>query len=937
MGVSKGRWLIPDAKYPEFLDLLHDHLFVQKSRPLNLVEQPRLDQPKPVLIDLDFKFPVDSTLTRRFGAKHIRSFVREVAEVMNSFLNIDNYQALRFFVSLRPQPYGEKKKYVKDGIHIQCPDISLTNEKQKVLRLLLLDNKAIEKAFEGVGYNNDVMDIYDESMVRKQGWFFFGESKPDIPPYKLESILSYSPETMALDSEDIGQFSDRELMEILSVRYSVPEDDNEVRADKKEMYEKYIKAARPVPAMNTTAGVEAAALAPVLTAKAVTTYVPDEHDVEEIELVKRITLECLSVKRADDYKTWMEVGWCLANIDGSEAMFDTFVEFSKKSPKATGSDWGKLKSAWMRGFSRNTAGAKLTMKSIHYWAREDNPDKYKELVEEDHIRFVQYRVDDTHHHAALLLRRMYKGRYCASVESRKTEWYVFDERIHTWRHTNQGIELREKLSTEVADLVVHARMRLKKKGWDDHCAKNSISGDNSIPDEDWYKNWGSTVDGGRFQILVKLEKHLYSSDFKGCVMKEASELFCEEDFTNRLNMNQYLFVCKNGVIDLHNEIHDPATGKNKIGVVFRPGKPDDYMSFLAGRNYPDSEAIDYTPYDPQDPILDELMGFLSKIFPDEAMLAYVIRLMASCLEGANREQCYYTFIGIGGNGKSKLVDLMRYTFGDYCSSLSATALTRKRPDSGAANPDIIGIKNKRFIYLQEPDEREPLNTSRMKQFSGEDVVEARGLFEDQQRFRITGKLFMMCNKLPPIHAMDRGTWRRIRVLLFGSKFVDGSDPELKAKRPGVYARDNDLDAKLRQWREVWLGLLVRVYETQYLVAGLEPVPSFVTDESNKYKESFDQYGKFKAERIVDMRDSLRGGFTEYGNEMATAKDIQVAYMNWMKQNEGVLTGKKLTKQEIQGRLEEDFGATEGGNFKRIQVFFDDEGRAEFLKERAIAE
>jgi len=257
-------------------------LFIHKSRPLNLVEQPRLDQPKPVLIDLDFKFPFETTLSRRFGAKHIRSFVREVAEAMNSFLNIDNYQALRFFVSLRPQAYADGKKYVKDGIHIQCPDISLTNEKQKVLRLLLLDNKAVEKAFEGVGYNNDVMDIYDESMVRKQGWFLFGESKPNIPSYQLDSILSYSPETTALDSEDIGQFSERELMEILSVRYSVPEDDNEVRADQKEMYEKYIKAARPVPTLvggaATTAAVEAATLP--ITPKAVTTYVPDEHDVE---------------------------------------------------------------------------------------------------------------------------------------------------------------------------------------------------------------------------------------------------------------------------------------------------------------------------------------------------------------------------------------------------------------------------------------------------------------------------------------------------------------------------------------------------------------------------------------------------------------------------------------------------------------------------------
>ena len=215
-------------------------------------------------------------------------------------------------------------------------------------------------------------------------------------------------------------------------------------------------------------------------------------------------------------------------------------------------------------------------------------------------------------------------------------------------------------------------------------------------------------------------------------------------------------------------------------------------------------------------------------------------------------------------------------------------------------------------------------------------MEARGLFEDQQRFRITGKLFMMCNRLPPIHAMDRGTWRRIRVLNFGSKFVDKSDPELKAERPNVFLRDNDLDAKLRVWREAWLSLLVHVYETEYLVSGLEPIPAAVINESNKYKESFDMYGKFKAERIVDMRDSLRLGLTEYGNEQATVKDVHVAYTNWVRQNEGVLSGKKLSKQEMQNRLDEDFGNLDGGIYKRVMVFFDDEGRAEFLAERAQA-
>ena len=192
---------------------------------------------------------------------------------------------------------------------------------------------------------------------------------------------------------------------------------------------------------------------------------------------------------------------------------------------------------------------------------------------------------------------------------------------------------------------------------------------------------------------------------------------------------------------------------------------------------------------------------------------------------------------------------------------------------------------------------------------------------------------MMCNRLPPIHAMDRGTWRRIRVLVFGSKFVDASDPDLKAGRNNVFLRDNGLDVKLREWREVWLGLLVHIYEKEYLVNGLEPIPQVVLDESNKYKESFDQYGKFKAERIVDFRDA-RMNLQEYGNEHVTLKDMMVAYTSWVKQNEGTLTGKKLSKQELQNRLEEDFGSLDNGMFKRCVVFFDDDGKAEFHKERA---
>lgn len=947
MGARKGAWIIPDDKYPEFLDHLHDYLFNTKdSAPRNLVEQPRLDQPKPLLIDLDFKFSPGGKLTHRFTKTHIRDFIRQVCKGLNTFFDTERYEGLRFFVSTRPQAYMDsQKKTIKDGIHIQCPDITLSNDKQKALRNWLLEHQAIEKTFAEIEYKNEADDIYDESMVRKQGWFFYGESKPSIPPYELNNVFVYAPKLNMIDEETVEEYREdtRGLMELLSVRHNIDPDDNFIRPEQQDTFQKYLRN-------RTTAPPRSQAVVPAAQETkegdedrpAIRVYVPEKYDEEEIGLSQRIALECLSEDRADKYKTWMEVGWCLYNIDPSDTSFEVWKHFSEKSGKAGETDWAKQKAHWDRGFSRGTAGAKLTLKSLHYWARDDNLEKYKELVEEDVVRYIQYRVDDTHFHVARLLQRMYKGSFCASIELRRTEWYVFDEKIQVWRHTNQGIELREKLSTEVADLVVQARMRLKKQGQEDfenmkknrdrEIVERGATARTSDKGEDFISWWSQTLDGERFTMLTKLEKHLYTTEFKNCVLKEAAEMFAEEDFTNKLNMNAYLLACRNGVLDLRTEITD-ETGQVKTKVVFREGKPDDYMSFLVGRNYPDTDPLDYQEYNPLNKDTQELMAFLDKIFPNPEIRNYVIRLCASCLEGTNREQCYYTFIGVGGNGKSKLVDLMRYTLGDYCSSLQATALTRKRPDSGAANPDIIAIKNKRFIYLQEPDDREPLNTSRMKQFSGEDVVEARGLFEDQQRFRITGKLFMMCNRYPPIHAMDRGTWRRIRSIQFGSRFVDPTDPDLKAKRPGVFLRDNSLDSKLRRWREAWLSLLVHVYQTEYLVNGMEPVPQAILDESNRYKENFDQYGKFKSERMIDFRDP-RLGLEERGDERVSLKDVVLAYNNWTRQNEGTLVGKKLNRQELQVRLDEDFGSLDTqGCYRRCAVFFDDEGKTEFEGQR----
>jgi len=812
------------------------------------------------------------------------------------FFGVTDFEYLRFFVTLRPGPY-KAGQINKDGIHILCPDIALSDEKQKVIRNWMLSQDAINACFPNTGHFNEPTDIYDESMVRKQGWIFYGESKPSIQRYELVSVEKYTPPTDEWEGEDISQYTPRELMELLSVRYNIVEDCSVVMEEARDQYE-----AMKVWGENTTH--QAGAQAPTTEVVAANTngfidalqalYPVDLSD-EDKKIVRRFVMECLSEERASKYETWIRVGWCLHNIDPSEDNFQLWMDFSARSGKSSSNNLVQLRRDWFNGWRKHDDGPRLTERSLRKWAKDDNMQKYNEIMSEHLGEYIRQEVEATHYHIAQLMKKMYGSNYIASVGAKFTEWYKYDDACNMWKRLNQGIELRMKICSEVAIEIGNA--------------SNKFNADYAI----------ATSNDARESLLAKV-KHfakvknsLYSTGFGDSVMKMAVHQFYEEDFENKLNINANLFGCKNGVLELR-----VPGGDGRDHVVFRPGRPEDYVSFLAGQNLPEMAAIDYKPYDPADPLQAEIADFFSKILPDPDVRSYTLRLLASCLEGANREQCFYIATGVGGNGKSKLVELMRMTFGDYQTSLQSTVLTRKRPESGAANPDIMAAKCRRFIYLQEPDDKEPMNTSRMKQFSGEDMVEARGLFKDQEKFVIMGKLFMMCNKLPPVTTMDRGTWRRIRVIEFVSKFVLPDHPEYLSRRPNVFLMDPMMDKKLRTWREPFLALLVHIYETQYIPFGLNPVPAAVMKASDKYKETFDIYARFRGERIrepITLEDKM-----ECRNEPITTNKIKTIVSAWKKD-----ARVELNTQDVVNRMTEEFGEPiNGKEWPTIRVFASDD-------------
>ena len=904
MGLMKGKFMVKDEEYTTFLDLLHEYLFTQQRRPLNLVEQRRCDNCTPIIIDLDFKYPAERAIQRQFELDHIFSFIKEYVETLDHFYTLE--KSLRFFVTLRPAPYEDKKavnRSIKDGVHIECPDLVLPSEHQQVIRHRFLEQNHLAVAFKNTGYINPEKDIFDEAIVKKNGWFFYGESKPDIPAYQLAAVYVYDPKQRAFHEEDIENYQSRQLLELLSIRYNLRTDTIGLEEKTQEEWQTRLDYCTGKKPMTPALKAEDEPVNDMPMVQITSSNVYEQFELDKIALAKQLARECLSGERMTGYASWIAVGWCLHNIDPSEEMFNVWMEVSQKSGKSAENNVGQLHREWARGWGRSKDERNYTIRSLHDWARKDNAKKYYKIMNESFVQFVESEVDATHTHIARLMKRMYSNNYCASVDSKKVDWYEFTGTY--WKKLAQGIDLRNKMTTEVAQVISDTRTTIRTR-------LANLGNDE--------RSWEET----RMKKMTKIEQCLYTSGFKDSVMKECVGLFYEEDFAQKLNSNQFLLGFNNGVIDLHAPV--TVGEKKEYTVLFRKAEPTDFISFMVGRCITKNcDPIDYVEYNPSDPeqakIHAEIDDFMTKLFPRPELRAYMWRKLASCLEGANKEQTYETWIGVGGNGKSKLVDLMSMVLGDYASSLQSTAMTRKRPESGAANPDIMAIRNKRFIYMAEPDDREPLNTSRMKQFTGEDDVEARGLFEEQTKFKITGKIFMLCNAFPAINTMDRGTWRRVRAVPFESKFVDPGAEEVNHKAH-IYARDNELDANLRKWRTLFMSRLIHIYKTEYLPKGLGAVPAIVTQESNKYQESFDSVAKFMNSRIREIK---KGGYE------ADIASIFRIYKRWYDDIGGGV-GRKLSQNELYKRLSDKCGEpADRKTFKQMRLFEDDADIEEYDK------
>jgi putative DNA primase/helicase len=297
-----------------------------------------------------------------------------------------------------------------------------------------------------------------------------------------------------------------------------------------------------------------------------------------------------------------------------------------------------------------------------------------------------------------------------------------------------------------------------------------------------------------------------------------------------LDADPYLFNTPDGTLDLR-------TGQ------LRPPDPADLITKISGCGLdPD---VDTTAFD----------TFMTQILPDPDVRGFIQRLVGSSMLGKVHEHILPIFTGVGRNGKSTLLNLLKKAFGEYAINCDPELLVDKGHAHPTGQADLLGV---RLAVLAETEEGRPLAAATAKRLTGGDPIRARKMRKDFIEFDPSHTVIMVTNFKPKVAGDDPAMWRRIRVVPF-DVVVEHPDPHLPTRL------ELALPAALR-----WAVDGYRMYAEQGLDA-----PEAVLLRTKQYQVSSDALGRFLDEQVVASGSSM---------VKTKARDLFSAWSRWCHTN-----------------------------------------------------
>jgi P4 family phage/plasmid primase-like protien len=841
-GYVGGSYYVSHEDRSELYQLLSRVVFGENGS-VSLTEKP--SENSVLRIDVDLRYPADQEL-RQYTADDVRAIINTYNQTLLQYLEIERH-ALMCYVMEREEPYTDPKNrsYVKDGIHLMYPNVVLSKKNYGIIRRLVLP-RLKERLSDLLEKNTLNVESMIDAAIVDNNWLLYGCSKPSTKPYLLTHVYDCDENDL---SEQLSS-NPEELVDLLKVNLPDRVEPTQVKPDHEALFEL----------------IEARVKKPVFTTGE-TVIVEDKNRIKNVSSVDldeiRKLVKLLSTERADDRNTWIKVGWCLRNL--SHDLLPEWIHFSKKSQKY---DDGVCEKEWIKTNPRSDG---FSIGSLHRWAKEDDPQGYAQVTSQRIDNLIKKAGSCTHQDVAHLIHHLYKEQFVCTDGGKKTEkiWYKFSS--HRWSECDGKVNLQALMGLQVPNFCRLAKVRINEQS--------------AQTEDDEIKNRLDKADEEIQKLITKLK----DATFKEKVFKECLYMFYDEHFFRKLDENIDLIGCENGIYNL-------KTGE------FRDGQPEDYISLSTGVNYQIED--EHGLYTESHPYVRAINRFFQQIQPKEDVCTYLKLLLGGCLFGRNINEQFYILEGVGGNGKSKMIELMENALGPYASSISSNYFTQKRPPSQAANPDFCKIVHARMVTAQETEEGEKFNISVLKSLVGNDKITYRPLYGPCREVRPKFNILMAVNHLPTLPPDDIGTWRRVRLIRFLSRFVDNPDPN------SLYEHKKDplLADKFQKWREAVQFMLFQWHRE--FRNGKFKEPADVLEATRAYQKQNDQYSEF-LDRFVLKR---AGAFVQLDALFNMLKE-------WWDEN---ASGVRPDKKQFRSMLEKRWGKAEnnreyGAGWKDLEL------------------
>ncbi len=834
-------YYIPDDKIPKFFKFME----ICRKNNMKMMLYERQLEYSGIMVDFDI-FQKDDTVYIDNGV--IQDVCNKLFNIIKKYVDLSNpvpeytEDSFKIYVAVIKKPkivFNDEKKCYKDGFHILIPSIKIKRDLKKLIIQKCMDEDIFKSSFRKVkvaeGYS--YRDFLDTNSAHVPCHFLGSHSKTGTPPYILvkafvfdifrEDLLDEDFVATAIDNADFVNNPPNLLCQELSLNWEVEERRGRlIHKRKYEIKEKYLielkrhqKAVDDLEDLNENINGQLSIL---------NIHDPDAEYVESI-------LDTLGPHRYTNFDEWFKVLCALSHTSRSyKSLADKFSQkcLEKYNPAAFDHFWN---------MACSTTKNNLSIGSIHYWAKLDNPARYEELKGRSIFDMVGKKIYDIqvegnlqHYDIAQILHKALRYKY-AFDPAEGGVWYEFvteeephiKGEIYKWRksHKQKGPSSLKRYTSEILTIL------LKK-------IINKIDGTLEEKKGD---------DQAQYHYMVKKNlqtssKKLRDAGFKNGIIHECEQVFERLGFISSLDKDPEVIGVGNGLLKLGERVQ------------FIQGFHDYSITMFT--------AVDYEEFNPYNDITKKLLITLRNLFPDDEpdSFNFIMHYLASALDGKKKESLLLLLVGNGSNGKSFLVELLKETLSSYAVKMPLSFLTSRQKNSENATPVLMSLINARFAYYSESEKSESLNTAKVKEVTGQETLGGRKNYGDYVNFKPTCHHLVTSNYDFEVNGTDHGIWRRLKKLKMKIKFCkkgvdnyDSTNPYERLADPSIGSTWPDNP----QVRTAFLSILSYYYESlQKNYGGLVenvPHPNIMIETEN-FRNRQDKINNFINCSLVKTTD-----------------------------------------------------------------------------------